>query len=221
MADELMMITRVALLPFDAIKIQYQYVGLCLPGVGERKLMDMGKMPHEFDVVRQAFQNNSCRVKHGYRLLWDLMITALPAFCTYVKFPEPTWAVTRDVTTHAKRWTLFFRFMSKSYQGYSSDTEQSLLFLRTIQEPALLRRVKSLEVNILNENEMVAPQRRGHAPLPAHLCIDALAKTLALTVQPLVNDLQFSNATSSFTMMSSPGMLNHNPWTSLSSSILW
>ncbi len=44
MADELMMITRVALLPFDAIKIQYQYVGLCIPGVGERRFMDMGKI---------------------------------------------------------------------------------------------------------------------------------------------------------------------------------
>jgi hypothetical protein len=214
MEDELMMITRVGLLPFDAIKINYQYVGLCIPGVGEKKFMEMGKilyrvfsktLPHEFDVVKQAFQNNSCRVKNGYRLLWDVMTTSLPAFCSYVKFQEPTWPPSRDVTTHAKRWILFFRFMSKTYSGYSNDTEQSLHFLRTIPEPALLSQVKSLEVSILNINEQVIPRLRGRADLPPHLCIDSLAKTLALTVQPLLNDLHFSPSTSATTMISPLG----------------
>ena len=110
------------------IKINYQYVDLCIPGVGERKFMEMGKilywacnktLPHEFDSVQHTF---CC-----YRLLWDILVTALPAFCTYVKFLEPTWTMTRDVTTHSKRRILFFCFMSKSYHDYSSDTEQSLL----------------------------------------------------------------------------------------------
>ena len=221
MQDELMMITRVALLPFDAIKINYQYVGLCIPGVGERKFMEMGKilyracsktLPQEFDAVKHAFQNNSCRVKNGYRLLWDILVTALPAFCPYVKFPEPSWMMTRDVTTHSKRWILFFRFMSKSYRDYSSDTEQSLLFLRSIQEPALLSQIKSLEVSILNENEQVVPRLRGRAPLPTHLCIDALSKTLALTVQPLTNEFQYSPAANTTTMLQSTGMMHLPPF---------
>lgn len=37
MENELLMIANVGLLPFDAIKINYQYVGLCIPGVGEKK----------------------------------------------------------------------------------------------------------------------------------------------------------------------------------------
>jgi hypothetical protein len=211
MEDELMMITRVALLPFDAIKIQYQYVKLCIPGVGEKKFMEMGKilyrvftktMPQEFNAIKQAFQNNSCRVKNGYRLLWDVMTTSLPAFCTYVKLPEPSWIQSRDMITHAKRWILFFRFMGKSHEGYSSDTERSLHFLRSIQEPALLSQVKSLEVSVLNVNEQVIPRFRGRAQLPAHLCIDAISKTLALTVQPLLNDLNFAPSTNTTSMVS-------------------
>ena len=47
----------------------------------------------------------------GYKLLWDIMITSQPAFCPYKKCPEPQWALSQDVTTHAKRWILFFCFM--------------------------------------------------------------------------------------------------------------
>jgi hypothetical protein len=38
MESELLMISSVGLLPFDAIKTNYQYVGLCIPGVGEKNI---------------------------------------------------------------------------------------------------------------------------------------------------------------------------------------
>lgn len=38
MESELIMISNVDLLPFDAITINYQYVGLCIPGVGEKHI---------------------------------------------------------------------------------------------------------------------------------------------------------------------------------------
>jgi hypothetical protein len=203
MENELLM-HGIGLLPFDAITINYQYVRLCIPGVGERKYMVMAKvlyricdrtLQHELDAVKNAFKNNSCRVRDGYRLIWDIMVTSLPAFCPYKKYPEPQWVVSRDVMTHAKRWILFFRFMGKSYQGYSSSTEQSLHFIRSIQEPALNSQVKSLEVSILNENAQVSLKLKGRAPLPSHLCIDAMAETLAQTTQPLELNLQFAPST--------------------------
>jgi hypothetical protein len=62
--SELMMISNIGLLPFDDITINYQYVGLCIPGVGERKYLEMARvlyrvcnktMPHEVDAVKNAF----------------------------------------------------------------------------------------------------------------------------------------------------------------------
>ena len=68
--------------------------------------------------------------------LWDVMSQSMPAFCTWKKYPEPQWSYSRNITTHAKHWILFFWFMGKMYTGYSSDMEQSLHFLQSIQEPA-------------------------------------------------------------------------------------
>lgn len=199
------MIANVGLLPFDAIKINYQYVGLCIPGVGEKKYYEMARvlyqacektMPLEVDAVKNAFKNSSCQLRDGYKLLWTVMTTSQPAFCPYKRYPEPQWHLSRDVTTHAKRWILFFRFMGKSYHGYSSDTEQCLHFLRTIQEPALLSQVKSLEVNIHNINAEGPLKFKGRASFPPYLLIDAMAETLAETVQPLDHELQYAPSTS-------------------------
>jgi hypothetical protein len=118
-------------------------------------------MSHGLDAIKNAFKSNSCRVRDGYRLLWDVMITSQPAFCPYKRYPEPQWTHSRDVMTHAKRWILFFRFMGETFQGYSSATKQCMLFLRSIQEPALLSQVKSMEISILNENAQGPLKLRG------------------------------------------------------------
>jgi hypothetical protein len=75
--------------------------------------------------------------------------------------------------------------MSKSEVGYSSDTERSLFFLRSIQEPALLSQSKSLEVCIINENALAPINLKGRAPLPSHLLIPALTETMKQTIQPI------------------------------------
>jgi hypothetical protein len=99
----------------------------------------------------------------------------------------------RDVSTLAKRWIVYFRFMSKSPDvGFLSDTEQSTYFLRSIQEPSLISQAQSLLVGIINENQLVPIMLRGRAQLPTHLKIPALADTLAQTIQPIENDLEFA-----------------------------
>ena len=68
MESELMMITTISLLPFDAIVINWQYVGLCIPGIGERRYLEMARvlwricektLPRDEDAVRDAFKINS------------------------------------------------------------------------------------------------------------------------------------------------------------------
>jgi hypothetical protein len=76
--------------------------------------------------------------------------------------------------------------------GFLSDTEQSTFFLRSIQEPALISQAQSLLVSIINENKMQPVKLRGRAQLPSHLKIAALSETIAQTIQPLDNDLDYS-----------------------------
>jgi hypothetical protein len=86
--------------------------------------------------------------------------------------------------------------MSKSKVNYSSDTERSLYFLRSIQEPALTSQAKSLEVSILNVNAQSPTKLRGRAPLPPYLQIPDMAETMAQTVQPLDLDLDLAPTSS-------------------------
>jgi hypothetical protein len=135
MENELMLITKITLMPFDAIVINWQYVGLCIPGVGERAYLAMAKvlwrickrtLPHDEDAVQDSFKLSSGRVQDGFKIIWDVLVRSQPAFCPWKRYYEPQWSETRDVVSHSKRWTLFFRFMSKSEIGYSSDTKRSL-----------------------------------------------------------------------------------------------
>jgi hypothetical protein len=197
-----MMISTVSLLPFDAIVINWQYVGLCIPGVGERRYLEMARvlwrvcektLPRDEDAVRNAFKINTNRGRDGFRLLWDVLTRSQPGFNPTKVFPKPTWNSCRDVSTLAKRWILYFRFMGKTPDvGFLSDTEQSTFFLRSIQEPALISQAQSLLVSIINENKMQPVKLRGRAQLPSHLKIAALSETIAQTIQPLDNDLDYS-----------------------------
>ena len=202
MESELMMISTISLLPFDAIVINWQYVGLCIPGIGERRYLEMARvlwrvcektLPRELEAVRTAFKVNTNLGRDGFKLLWDVLIRSQPAFNPSKAYPKPTWYNSRDVSTLAKRWILYFRFMSKSPDvGYLSDTEQSTYFLRSIQEPSLISQAQSLLVSIINENQLVPIMNRGRAQLPTHLKIPAMADTLAQTIQPIENDLDFA-----------------------------
>ncbi len=192
-----MLISKITLMPFDAIVINWQYVGLCIPGVGEKVYLDMAKvlwrvckktLPYDEDAVQDAFKLSSGRVQDGFKVIWDVLVRSQPAFCPWKRYYEPQWRDTKDIVTHSKHWTLFFRFMSKSEVGYSSDTERSLFFLRSIQEPALMSQRQSLEVCIINENNLVPTRLKGWAPLPTHLQISALTETMKQTIQPISFD---------------------------------
>ena len=98
--SKLMMITAVSLLPFDAIVINWQYVGLCIPGIGERRYLEMARvlwrvcekmLPRDEDAVRNAFKINSNRGRDGFRLLCDVLIRSQPAFNPIKAFPKPSW----------------------------------------------------------------------------------------------------------------------------------
>jgi hypothetical protein len=189
---------NIALMPFDAVELNYGYVGLCFPGVGERRYLQMTTeafrvfdyvFPHEEPSVRVASRKHGGQKPDGYRFLWDVMCQTQPVFATFVPNNQPDWHRSNgDILLHAKRWIAYFRFEAKK-RSYATDVQKSQLFLRSIHDNTLLSTIKSLEMSIMTQEAQTDSQF-----LPHHLQIQQLADSLALTKQPLENELTYAPA---------------------------
>jgi hypothetical protein len=187
---------NIALMPFDAIDINYGYVGLCFPGVGERRYLQMTSeafrvfdyaLPHEESSVQVASRKHGGHKPDGYRFLWDVMTHSQPVFATFVPNRQPQWQnANGDLLLHAKRWIAYFRFEAKKY-SYATDVQKSLLYLRSIHDQTLLGTIKSLEMAIMTHEAQTENQF-----LPIHLQIQQLADSLTLTLHPLDSELHFA-----------------------------
>ena len=188
---------HVGLLPFDAIALNYGYVGLCLPGVGEQCYLQMTReayrvfeyvFPSDHQAVKVAARKHGGHKPDGYRFLWDVMCNSQPVFCTFKPNQQPLWSKSDgDVLVHAQRWITYFRFEAKK-NSYASDAEKSQLFLRSIHDHNLLGTIKSLEMSILTHQAQIG----NTGFLPDHLHIQPLADNLALTSQPLESELTYA-----------------------------
>ena len=187
---------NIALMPFDAIEINYGYVGLCFPGVGERRYLQMTTeafrvfdyaFPHEETSVQVASRKHGGHKPDGYRFLWDVMCQSQPVFATFVPNRQPLWHnANGDILLHAKRWLAYFRFEAKR-RSYATDVQKSQLFLRSIHDPTLLGTIKSLEMSI-----MTYEAQHDTPYLPHHLQVQQLADSLTLTTQPLDSELTYA-----------------------------
>ena len=171
-------------MPFDAVELNYGYVGLCFPGVGERRYLQMTTeafrvfdyvFPREEPSVRVASRKHGGQKPDGYRFLWDVMCQTQPVFTTFVPNNQPDWHRSNgDIILHAKRWIAYFRFEAKK-RSYATDVQKSQLFLRSIHDNTLLSTIKSLEMSIMTQEAQTESQF-----LPHHLQIQQLADSLAL-----------------------------------------
>jgi hypothetical protein len=66
-----------------------------------------------------------------------------------------------------------------------------------------MSQAQSLLASIINENQLVPVKNHGRAQLPTHLKITALAETLARTIQPIENDLDYA-PTANHTQQTTP-----------------
>ena len=98
---------HIGLTPFDPILLQYSHVSLCLPGVGERRYIEMltalytvleHLLPTDHPKVG-ATLDSLMGVQHDeFHRLWNMMSTFLPVFCPFWSPKETTWA--ESVTTY-------------------------------------------------------------------------------------------------------------------------
>ena len=206
-------------MPFDAIELNYGYVGLCFPGVGERRYLQMTTeafrvfdyaLPHDEPSVQVASRKHGGHKPDGYRFLWDVMCQSQPVFATFVPNNQPVWHnADDDILLHAKRWIAYFRFEAKK-RSYATDVQKSQLFLRSIHDPTLLGTIKSLEMAIMTHEAQTKSQF-----LPNHLLIQQLADSLTLTKQPIDLELTYAASGNHFQQSRAPahGSITHTAHT--------
>jgi hypothetical protein len=175
------------------------FAGLCPPGVGALKYMAMGRalfpildklLPKSNPVVLDCINQLSGFHHDGYRLLDSIMARILPVFNPSLSAEAPRWDEYGNITEMATHWNLYFRLVAKKGASFS-PTERSLLFLNSITEHSLLGLVTSLKGSIQVFSDSL-DEFEDNTPLPTHLNIQGLVKTLTSTQSPLTSSLAFA-----------------------------
>jgi hypothetical protein len=186
----------ICLVPFDAIVLQWSYVGLCLPGVGEARYSAMGQAL--FSILDRVLPKNNLAVgdcivsllgfRHdGFRLLHLVMTRTLPVFCPSIPAMPPRWEDSGNVTAMAKAWHTYFRYAVKT-GAFFPPIQRSLLFLDSLQDHALLGVVASLKGSVHTFRDSIE-EFEDVPPLPDHLTIDGMVQTITSTSSPVTTSM--------------------------------
>ncbi len=107
-----------ALMPFDAIMLQYQFEGLCPPGLGLTRygamckaLMELlpwlspGSTSSEINATLALVCYES---GNGYDYLWHILELAVPGFDPATAILVPVWTDADDIFLFAQEFLLYF-----------------------------------------------------------------------------------------------------------------
>jgi hypothetical protein len=93
----------------------------------------------------------------------------------------------------AKHWNIHFRLMRKT-GSVESPVQQSLQFLQSLTEPALLSQVTSIQGLLQAVTEGHDESDTSTIKLPKQLTIDGITTTLTSLPNPMENSMKFTSA---------------------------
>ena len=175
----------IGLVPFDAIQFRRRHKGLCLPGLGLDRYVNVASAL--CTVMLICLENGDSRVKamvasvetksrNGYEIIYCL-------FCRYVLGFDPTRTVDRpawddyigDVMKYADAYDLYFRLSAKS-GGYHTAFHRSVLFLKGITSPALMKVVEPLLIAVSSPTN----RTRIHSKVNGSACSHSTSRWMNL-----------------------------------------
>jgi hypothetical protein len=116
--QDLSMNHLLALMPFDAIMLQYQFEGLCPPGLGLTRYGAMCKalmkllpwlIPGSISSQINAALASVCYESgNGYDYLWRVLELTVPNFDPATAIPVPVWMGADDIFSFAQEVLLYF-----------------------------------------------------------------------------------------------------------------
>ena len=208
---------NIGLVPFDAIMPKWLHVGLCLPGVGGTRYLQMSGplfmvlksvLPQDNLTIKECMAMYMGKNQDGYRFLYTVMSRSLPVFCAKKSLSPPTWMDHKNVTMLAKHFDVYFRFNAKR-GAYFTPSDKSLLFLDAIEEHSLLPMTTTLKHQINAFLETLDEFAEEEREFPVHLSLAGIVSTLVDTKSPVTTSIRFasSNATISQLSVETGGIL--------------
>ena len=144
--------------------------------------------------VDTAFKIIANMGRDGFKLLLDVLARSQPAFNPTKAFPKPTWYSSQDMSLHLQNVGSCTSVSWASHRMWGTSVTQNRVL--TSYDPSrslhwLAKHRVSWSASSI-KTQLVPVKNRGRAQLPTHLKITALADTLAQTIQPIDNELDFA-----------------------------
>jgi hypothetical protein len=174
--QELSMNHLLALLPFDAIMLQYRFEGLCPPGLGLTRYGAMSKALMELlprlipssasSQINAALASIRYESNNGYDYLWRVLELTVPGFDPANSILVPVWSGVDDIFLFVQEFLLYFRLQEK-LNFHFDDRQRSNIFLQAIQssEFADTATVLQTQINLLSfeyDDGFLPPHIRLH-----------------------------------------------------------
>lgn len=179
---------HIALVPFNAIQFSKGLLGLCIPGLGSERFVDMASAlctvlallldgaPSRVTMMVRTTEKSH----NGYDILWRLLGLYVPGFDDTRTIDRPLWSASNgDAIDFADAFDLYFRLCAKANLFYS-DLTRSRLFLEGITDPSLKAIVDAFLVALDTE----PPYLGKEGQLPPKLCMPELAITINRRTAP-------------------------------------
>jgi hypothetical protein len=179
------------LMPFDTIKLSFNFGGLCLPGLGTMRYAEVGSALMEILPcllsatsldVRSAIATMGFESNNGYDLFWRILELKVLGFDPTIPILPPTWHRNSDVFNFFHSHLLYFCLQAKKNNYLNACTHTSI-FLRAIANSNNVNIVTLLQAQV---NAYPNPDDDGY--LPHHLWLSGIATLINSNAGARVRD---------------------------------
>ncbi len=128
------------LMPFDTIKLLFNFEGLCPPGLGTLRYTEIASalmevlpclLPTTIPDVHSTLTTIGSESNNGFNLLWQILELAVPGFDPTAPILPPVWHRDSNVFEFCQAHLLYFRLQAKK-NNYFDACMHTTIFLRAI-----------------------------------------------------------------------------------------
>jgi hypothetical protein len=179
------------LMPFDTVKLSFNFKGLCPPGLGTLHYAKIGAalmevlpriLPASILDVHSAITTVGFEFNNGYDLLWQVLELAVPGFDPTALILPPIWHRDSNVFKFCQAFLLYFCLQAKKNNYYDACMRTSI-FLRAISTSEYANVVTLLQTQVDSYRN---PDDDGF--LPHHLRLNGTATLINNNAKARVRD---------------------------------
>ena len=180
------------LMPFDAIKLSFNFKGLCPPGLGTHRYTEVGSalmdilprlLPTTSTEITSAAATVGFESNNGYDLLWRVLELTVPGFDPAVPILPPTWHWDSDMFNFCHAHLLYFRLQAKKNNYFDARTCTSIV-LRAIADSKYADIVTLLQAQV----DSFRSTDGDDGYLPHHLRLSGIATLINTNAKARVRD---------------------------------